>query len=213
MADTAVIFVGPSLPPPRPAHPGVHYREPAARGDLLVAAREGATVIGLIDGVFHQELAVTPREVREVARAGVRLFGGASMGALRACECPDAMSGVGEIYARFLRGELTDDDEVAVTFDPISQRTVAQPLIRVREVARSLAQTHPAARVALRDFVERVRRLPFTERIIADLDHLAAPLAAVGVTWDEVIAGFADPKTDLKAQDARLVIAAVVSAK
>ena len=58
-----IVFLGPSLEQSAaekilPAE----YRPPAKRGDLIAAARDGATIIGLIDGVFHQESAVAHRE-------------------------------------------------------------------------------------------------------------------------------------------------------
>lgn len=214
MADPAVIFVGPSLPPPRPHIAGAGYLPPAARGDVLAAASRGARVIGLIDGVFHQDLAVTPREIRAAAAAGAHLIGGASMGALRACDCPGAMVGVGEVFARFQAGELADDDEVAVTFDPIGHQLVALPLVQVREAVRSAAAHHPPATAALGQFLEDVRRLPFDERTRERLRAAAAAAAIerAGVTWD-VLAGWLDaPSSDIKRRDALAVIAAVAAA-
>ncbi|HMG20707.1 MAG TPA: TfuA-like protein [Kofleriaceae bacterium] len=219
MADPAVIFVGPSLRPPRPAAPpGARYAPPAARGDVLAAAERGARVIGLIDGVFHQDLAVTPREIRAAAATGAHLFGGASMGALRACDCPGAITGVGEIYARLAAGELTDDDEVAVAFDPVSHELAAYPLVQIREAARAAAAAHPgagtgtAAGEALRQFVEAARGLPFHDRTRDQLRRAAAPVEAAGIPWPD-LAGWLDaPSSDLKRRDALAVVAAVAAA-
>jgi TfuA protein len=212
VADHAVIFLGPSLPPPRPAIAGVEYRAPAARGDLVAAARSGAGIVGLIDGVFHHQLAVTPREVREAAALGAQLFGGASIGALRACECPEAMTGVGEIHARFARGELTDDDEVAVTFDPATYRLAAYPLVQIRELARLLAERHPDAAGPLTAYVEQVRALAFADRVRGRLRALAGDLARAGVAWAEIEALLDDARTDVKRRDAGAVIDAVRAA-
>src|SRR5688572_32760283 len=52
-------------------------------------------------------------------RSGVRVFGAASMGALRAAELqPFGMIGVGQVFQAYRRGHLTDDDEVAVAHGP-----------------------------------------------------------------------------------------------
>jgi hypothetical protein len=212
MADPGIIFVGPSLPPPRPAVPGASYAPPAARGDLLAAVERGARVIGLIDGVFHQDLAVTPREVRAAASAGARLFGGASMGALRAVDCPDAMIGVGEIHALLASGALSDDDEVAVTFDPISHTIIAYPLIQIRAAARAAASRHPTAAPALHDFVAAARALPFHDRTRDQLRDLATPLEAAGLPWLTLASYLDAPDSDLKRRDALAVIASVASA-
>jgi hypothetical protein len=46
---------------------------PARRGDLLRAAADDAAIIGFIDGVFHQDLTLTPAK-SAAAQLGVRLF-------------------------------------------------------------------------------------------------------------------------------------------
>jgi TfuA protein len=209
---SAVIFVGPSLRPPRPEIPGASYLPPAARGDVLAAAERGVRVIGLVDGVFHQHLAVTPAEIRAAAAAGAQLFGGASMGALRAVDCPGAILGVGDIYARLASRELADDDEVAVTFDPLTGELAAYPLIQIREAARAAATDHPAAAAALACFVDDVRALPFHDRTRDQLRRAAAPVEAAGLSWPALEARLDAPSSDIKRRDALAVIAAVAAA-
>ena len=117
-----IVFLGPSLEQSAaekilPAE----YRPPAKRGDLLAAARDGATIIGLIDGVFHQESAVAHREILAAIKHGITVIGASSMGALRAAEMDTlGMVGIGEIYRMYKSGELESDDEVALVFDPSS---------------------------------------------------------------------------------------------
>jgi hypothetical protein len=129
-----IVFLGPSLEQSEaekilPAD----YRPPAKRGDLLAAAGEGATIIGLIDGVFHQESAVAHREILTAIKNGVTVVGASSMGALRAAEMDSlGMVGIGEIYRMFRSGELESDDEVALVFDPESGLSLSEPLINIR---------------------------------------------------------------------------------
>ena len=209
MAVRGVIFVGPSLRPPRPPITGADYRPPAARGDVLQAAREGARVIGLIDGVFHQELAVTPREIRDAAALGARLFGGASMGALRACDCPDVMTGIGEVFEKMHRGELSDDDEVAVTFHPGTYELMAYPLVQIREVVRIAAERDPRNAASLDRFLKEIRQLPFHDRT---LEIMRTAAATAGVPWPALASLLADPATDVKGRDARAVAEAIGAA-
>lgn len=57
----AVIFLGPSLPLERARAilPTAHYLAPARQADLLTAVVNlQPTVIGLVDGVFLQQLSV-----------------------------------------------------------------------------------------------------------------------------------------------------------
>jgi hypothetical protein len=129
-----IVFLGPSLD-----HSAAEeiltaeYRPPAKRGDLLAAVQEGATIIGLIDGVFHQESAVAHREILTAVKKGVRVVGASSMGALRAAEMDTlGMVGIGKIYRMFTSGELESDDEVALVFDPSSGLALSEPLINIR---------------------------------------------------------------------------------
>jgi len=129
-----IVFLGPSLEKAAaekilPAD----YRLPAKRGDLLGAVRDGATIIGLIDGVFHQESAVAHREILAAIKHGVEVVGASSMGALRAAEMDTlGMVGIGEIYRMYRSGELESDDEVALVFDPSSGLALSEPLINIR---------------------------------------------------------------------------------
>jgi TfuA protein len=133
-----IVFLGPSLEI-REAEKILcaEYHPPAKRGDLLAAVHEGATIIGLIDGVFHQESAVAHREILTAVRKGVRVVGASSMGALRAAEMDTlGMAGVGEIYRMYKSGELESDDEVALVFDPSSGLALSEPLINIRFTLR-----------------------------------------------------------------------------
>ncbi len=129
-----IVFLGPSLDPSEaekilPAE----YRPPAKRGDLLAAAGTGATIIALVDGVFHQESAVAHREILAAIQHGVTVIGASSMGALRAAEMDTlGMVGIGEIYRMYKSGELESDDEVALVFDPESGLALSEPLINIR---------------------------------------------------------------------------------
>lgn len=129
-----IVFLGPSLD--REAAEAIlpaGYRPPAKRGDLLRAADEGAEIICLIDGVFHQESAVAHREILAAIKKGVTVVGSSSMGALRAAEMDTlGMTGIGEIYRMYKSGELVSDDEVALVFDPETGLSLSEPLINIR---------------------------------------------------------------------------------
>ena len=129
-----IVFLGPSLDLTAAEKIlSAEYRPPAKRGDLLAAVHDGATIIGLIDGVFHQESAVAHREILTAIKKGVRVVGASSMGALRAAEMDTlGMVGIGEIYWMYKSGELESDDEVALVFDPSSGLALAEPLTNIR---------------------------------------------------------------------------------
>jgi len=129
-----VVFVGPSLEPETAKNIlDAEYRPPASRGDIFKAVREGAKIIGLIDGVFFQACAIAHREILYALEKGVKVIGASSMGALRASELDlFGMEGVGEIYELYRKGELVSDDEVALIFEPESFKPLSEPMVNMR---------------------------------------------------------------------------------
>jgi hypothetical protein len=99
------------------------WRPPAAYGDIIRAVIEfSPKQIVLIDGVFHQSLAVYHKELVFALLEGIVCIGAASMGALRAAELwRYGMIGVGEIFEMYRAG-CEDDSLVAMTFQPDSFR-------------------------------------------------------------------------------------------
>lgn len=197
-----IIHLGPSLPR-REAEtllPGGDFRPPVRRGDLYRERARGGSVFVLIDGVFFQEHAISPREIIDVLRDGARVVGASSMGALRAAECwPAGMEGIGAIYRLFRRGRLGSDDEVAVVFDPDGERPASLALVNVRHaVARVLRQGHltrPEADALVRAaeetfYADRTWRTLLTRAGLGGRKRLESRLAA----WD------------LKGDDARRVL-------
>jgi len=208
-----VVFLGPSLAlADARALLDADYRPPVAMGDVYRALRSNPRAIVIVDGLFEQTPSVWHKEILLALSRGVWVYGGASMGALRACELdPFGMIGVGSIYARFCEGLLEDDDEVAVShadadsgWRPLSEAMVnlRDGLARARERGLLDAREHDAlvARAKARFYPER--SWPQT------LDDARA----LGLT-DERVAGLRElvraepPQT--KAADARAVLARV----
>jgi len=114
-----ILFAGPSLHRVAVELEGIQLRPPAGQGDLARAVIEGATAIGLVDGVFGERAAVWHKEILFALTEGVRVLGSSSMGALRAAECHAfGMRPVGVIAERYLSGELDDDAAVALQMAP-----------------------------------------------------------------------------------------------
>jgi hypothetical protein len=130
------VFTGPSLS----AEEGRReldavFLPPAAQGDLYRAALERPEAIGLIDGYFDSVPAVWHKEILWAMAEGIHVFGGASMGALRAAElAPFGMEGVGTLFEAFHRGELEDDDEVAVLHASQEEgfRCLSEAMVNIR---------------------------------------------------------------------------------
>src|SRR5688500_13179185 len=95
-----IVFLGPSLPAQlaRRLLPDGDLRPPIRRGDLDGIA--AGAIVGIVDGLFAQTLAISPGEIREAIERGVTVYGAGSMGALRAAEVP-AVIGVGRIFEMY----------------------------------------------------------------------------------------------------------------
>lgn len=141
-----VVYLGPSLKRERAAAllPAATWRPPIRRGDLYRDREAGHSLFVIIDGVFFNSEAVSPREVVDVLADGAVVVGAASMGALRAAECwPSGMRGIGAIYRLFRAGSLTSDEEVAIAFshEP-GHDAVSVALVNVRHALRRAVRNH-----------------------------------------------------------------------
>jgi hypothetical protein len=142
--SSALVFVGPSVPrAERPAIVDLEYCPPIRRGDLALIAKGSArpAIVGVIDGVFDQALAVSPREVLDALRMGIKVYGASSMGALRAAELwTMGMTGIGRVFELYRDEIITAEDEVAILFDADSETRLTEPLVNIRcALERALA--------------------------------------------------------------------------
>jgi hypothetical protein len=155
--SSVYVFLGPTLAPAEAAlHSEANVLPPARQGDIHDAVtRLEARAIGLVDGLWGATPAVWHKEILFALSRGVRVFGAASMGALRAAELrPFGMEGVGAIFAAYASGELTDDDEVALAHGPAESnfRPLSEALVNIRhglELAERAGTIGQATRSAL----------------------------------------------------------------
>jgi len=208
-----IVFLGPSLPA-REARGLARCTvlPPARQGDVWRALARRPAAIALVDGVFESVPSVWHHEILDALHAGVAVFGGASMGALRAVELArHGMVGVGRIFGWYRDGIIDGDDEVALLHagPELEFRPLTLPLVTVRatgELARA-------------------------RRIVTVREQSALVSAAAGIfyqerTWKAVLAGASPlrPRTraalqellrsgppDPKADDARATIAAAAA--
>lgn len=204
MSDT-VVFLGPSLPRSEAALLlDADYLPPIRRGDLA-ALRDDVRFIGIVDGEFYQSLAVSTKEILVLLRRGVSVFGASSMGALRAAETYSlGMVGVGEIFAMYRDGVLDADDEVALTYDPVTFKTLSDPLVNLRQALQLAVKAEVIRENDGGDLVRQLRAMYFPHRSYGALQALCPAL----------IPFFRDSGfPDLKREDARQLLSAVAEAR
>lgn len=158
-----IVFIGPSLPleVAKRTLPHADYRPPIKRDDF-----EGivpGTVVGIIDGVFDQTLAISPGEIREAINRGVVVYGAASMGALRAAEIPRVI-GVGRIFEMYRAGTIERDDEVALLFAPDTYQPITVPLVNLRYAVERLVRSATIGRDDGNALIDACSKLHFKQR-------------------------------------------------
>ena len=160
--------------------------------------------MGIIDGEFFQSLAVSPREVLAVLDRGTKVYGSSSMGALRAAETfPYGTIGVGKIFEWYRDGEVDADDEVAVTYDPVTYRPLSVPLINIRFCLKAAASEGVIEQPEVDEIINTVERLYFPFRSYQVVTQLCAQLE-----------GFIQRRRpDQKRDDALLLLHAIAEAK
>lgn len=164
-----VLFAGPSLSGQHPDLTGIELRPPARQGDLHRAVHDGANAIGLVDGVFGFVPSVWHKEILFALSQGIRVLGGASLGALRAAECHGfGMEPVGQIARAYVDGVRYEDADVCLAHCPaeLDFMPLSEPLVDVEATVSALLDLgHLTDEVAWR-WLEAARDIYFADRTI-----------------------------------------------
>jgi len=148
MADV-FLFAGPTLARARAIQPaldlaGVHELPPVQRGDIpkLVREHKPPGVIAIVDGRFHQVLAVGHMEIRHAISHGWAVWGLSSLGAIRAREMHHlGMKGYGKVFELYCAPGDFRDDEVTLLHEPEPPyREVSEPLVHLRLALEAIGE-------------------------------------------------------------------------
>jgi hypothetical protein len=164
-----IVFTGPTLSPAAVSAllPTAEVRGPIACGELLQIARHGPAVFAIIDGFFEHRLPVWHKEILWALAHGSRVYGAASMGALRAAELAAfGMIGVGAIFAAYRDGHLEDDDEVAIVHEDASRnyRARSDAMVNVRATIKAATEARIIDQTAASALVAAVKATPYPQR-------------------------------------------------
>jgi hypothetical protein len=154
----------------------VRLLPPVGRGDVdALVQQELPGVAVLVDGLFHDRLAVGHEEIRKALEAGWSVWGLSSMGAIRAREMRShGMRGFGRVYDLYETEEDFQDDEVALLHAPDGPyRPVSEPMVHLRAALQDWSLrgwiNPDAARVA----VDHLKSLWFGYRTLRALESIA----------------------------------------
>jgi hypothetical protein len=207
-----VVYAGPTIchDEVRSVLPEARVRPPVARGDLLREewTRDDTAVI--IDGYFREDLSVGHKEILWLLNEGVRVIGGASMGALRAAELSlYGMNGVGSVFNMYAAGEVNGDDEVAVQHGPgdLGYPAFTVAMVNIRYGCREGAKTGLVPAAIGERIVDVAKARPFTHRTWVELEQALGPDSRNSLRTLEQMIGTG--VWDLKRLDAMLALRAV----
>jgi hypothetical protein len=168
---------------------------------------EGASAIGLVDGRFGDVAAVWHKEILYALEQGVRVFGAASMGALRAAECAAfGMIGIGTIFERYRRGDLVDDAAVALLHAPaeLDYMPLTEAMVNVEATIDRLLESGAVARDVAARLHASARNLFYGDRTyLRILEHSGL---AQGRQGKELADLLAQNRLDVKQTDALLLV-------
>lgn len=210
-----IVFLGPSLE--RAAAEAVlaaTYLPPVSLGDLCAVVGRRPDAIVIIDGYFEQVPTVWHKEVLYAISEGIPVYGGGSMGAIRASELAAfGMIGVGQIFERFLSGRYTDDDEVAILHAPFADgsRALSDAMANLRSGLEEAGQQGILDDRWQRELIAAGKALHYPDR---SWGALYAHGRAVGMPAADLAALEAwveDHHPDQKRDDARAVLERVAS--
>ncbi|WP_413754958.1 TfuA-like protein [Streptomyces sp. MMBL 11-3] len=190
------VFVGPSCPAPvlRTRFPQVRLHSPIKHGDLFAEdIRPGDTVV-IIDGLYHQTLALRHKEVLDAMDRGVTVIGAGSIGAFRAVELgPFGMIGSGVVFGWYRDGVFEGDDAVAVAHaDGNGYAALSVPLVNFYAALLAAADADIVERGKIGMVMDEAARVFYPERTV---DRIVEVLKEAG--WE----GLADWYSGQMAED------------
>jgi hypothetical protein len=197
------VFVGPSLSPRRrPTGGRFDWRPPAMAGDLLGFLDRPPSRLCLIDGLFDCCPAPWHKELLLLMAGGTKIFGAASMGALRAAELDRfGMIGVGAIYRAYRDGHLQGDDEVALIHATAGLDWVplTVPMVEVRATLLAACRSRLITPATARLVRALVHDIHFTDR---DWPAIEQACLEAGLMELALVRGIAALHVQLKERDA-----------
>lgn len=185
------IYSGLSLGPAHVARilPQAEFARPIKRRDVWLDIKQGYHVLGIVDGEFLQNLAVSPSEIADAMRCGIKVYGSSSMGAMRAAELREyGMIGVGRIFEHIRDADYFKDDHLGQLFADGAGSKFSLPFLDLKLGIEDLSEKGKVGKEDAAVVIRLYEQLHFSERSFsalraslrkADRDDLAKLLAGL----------------------------------
>lgn len=210
-SSDVVAFLGPSLAAQEARRIApCRVLPPARAGDVLAVLPSRPLAIALVDGLFDTTPSVWHRELLAALDAGVAVFAGGSMGALRAAELErHGVVGVGRIFRWYRDGVIDDDAEVALLHADAAggYRPLTVPLVTVRGAAEAARAERVISPAAARSLVRVASAIHYSGRTWPRVLEAARLGGAARARLEAYLPRAPDPK----AEDARACILAAAA--
>ena len=205
---TTIIYTGLSISHKQAKEilPDAIYMPPIKRGDIeeILEKYDDIDIIGIIDGVFHQSPAVAHKEILKALKNGIKVVGGASMGALRACELyPYGMEGVGSIFNDYKNEVIDSDDDVAVALDPESYEQLSESYINIRYNLEFACDDEIITTQQKQQILDAAKQTYYPKR---SFEYVIAKSKIDGEIQQQLLGYIKDKNFDIKYEDAKKTI-------
>lgn len=175
-----IVYCGPTLSQVDVAAriPDAEVRPPASRGDMYREDWAHGDRAIIIDGFFRDKLSIGHKEILWLLEQGVRTYGCASMGALRAAELhPYGMIGLGAIFEMYAAKEIDGDDEVAVLHGPeeLAYCPISIAMVNLRYGCRLAVASGAITPKKASHILQVAKERPFFSRTWRDLHRDMTP--------------------------------------
>ena len=194
--------------------PEVCPHPPVTHGDLYRLRLEPGDTVLIIDGLYQHEPPVRHKEILSLCASGVRVYGAASIGALRASEMHSlGMPGLGTVFGWYRDGRLNSDADVAVVHGDadIGFRAFTHAMVSILDRCEELQRSRQLDAQAAAAVTHIARSVHFTERSSTAL-LVAARKHGQESAMRTVVTALADADSDIKRRDAATAIRALVEA-
>lgn len=209
-----LVFLGPSLAVETGKNIlSADYRPPAAHGDIMSAVvNDRPDAIVLIDGITLSGNAVWPKELLFALEKGVRLFGAAAHGALRAVEI-QGMTGVGSVFEQFASGALEADDEIECRWRCQHHNYFRESLslVNIRATLSGAVQDGHMTAEDAQMLLAAASRMYFPDRTIQNLVDAASRKSTVFAAATRQV--FQHHYRDIQARDTELMLDGLASGR